>query len=83
MLTRAGRSPTRKLRATMHDCDVLLIIIQVIAMLLDLCGIAATIWFLVGIPGWQFWLLSFYVVGAWRVVARTYSPSHVYGIPAR
>lgn len=38
----------------MHDCDVLLIIIQVIAMCIDCCGIAATVWFLVGIPGWQY-----------------------------
>jgi hypothetical protein len=45
--------PEQFLARIMADgCDVLRLIIQILAMLIDCCGIAATIWFLVGIPQW-------------------------------
>ena len=48
----------------MANCvDVLLVILLIFAICVDLCGIAAIIWYLVGVPSqWQNWILSFYAL---------------------
>jgi hypothetical protein len=50
--------------ATMANCvDVILVILLIFAICVDLCGVAAIVWYLVGLPNaWQNWILSFYAL---------------------